>query len=182
MNARAFAFYMAACAGSLIVAAGCCGPRESRMGPAYDRPFPLGQVTDSFWETQQTNAEAADFIFYRNEFVQETTELTPGGRKHLLQVATRLPHVPFPVVIEEGKYELKPDVDAARRKAIIDQLVGLGYDPAEIEPRVVVANAFPEGQTAIEAEATYHSVIRGWGDTSHGWNNHRYGGWGGTYR
>ena len=44
--------------------------RASRMGPEVDRPFPLGQVTDSFWETQQTNAEAADFVFYDHEFVR----------------------------------------------------------------------------------------------------------------
>src|SRR5204862_7308889 len=68
------------------------GYRNSAMA---DRPFPLGQVSDSFWETQQTNAEAADFIFYDHEFRGNTAELSPGAKKHLMQVALRLEHVPF---------------------------------------------------------------------------------------
>ena len=55
-----------------LVAVGCHSqpraPKEQTLGPPYDRPFPLGQVTDAHWETQQTNAEAADFIFYDHEF------------------------------------------------------------------------------------------------------------------
>src|SRR5687767_9698199 len=82
------------------------GSRRSYRGPGADRPFPLGQVTDAHWETQQTNAEAADFIFYDHEFRMDTrtrtdtAELTPGGKKHLQQIALRLEHTPFPVVIE----------------------------------------------------------------------------------
>ena len=79
-------------------------PRQIRGLPQVDRPFPIGQVTDSFWETQQTNAEAADFIFYDHEFRGNTAELAPGAKKHLEQVALRLEHVPFPVVIEESPH------------------------------------------------------------------------------
>ena len=39
------------------------GCRSGANGPAMDRPFPLGQVSDAHWETQQANAEASDFIF-----------------------------------------------------------------------------------------------------------------------
>src|SRR5438445_513446 len=69
--------------------------RRSYRGPGADRPYPLGQVTDAFWETQQTNAEAADFLFYDHEFRYDTrsrtdtAELTPGGKKHLQQIALR---------------------------------------------------------------------------------------------
>src|SRR5688572_29979218 len=66
--------------------------RGYRGAPA-DRPFPLGQVSDAHWETQQTNAEAADFIFYDHEFRGNTAELAPGAKKHLMQVALRLEHV-----------------------------------------------------------------------------------------
>src|SRR5439155_16356660 len=51
---------------------GTWGGRRNNRGPGADRPFPLGQVTDSFWETQQTNAEAADFLFYDHEFRFDT--------------------------------------------------------------------------------------------------------------
>ena len=111
--------------------------RGSYGGPAADRPFPLGQVTDSHWETQQTNAEAADFIFYDHEFRYDTkgrvdtAELTPGAKKHLMQVALRLEHVPFPVVIEESPHNGRPELDQARRRTIVEQLGRIGVPNAE---------------------------------------------------
>ncbi|MBN2577865.1 MAG: hypothetical protein JXB10_02655 [Pirellulales bacterium] len=129
------------------------------QGPAYDRPFPLGQVTDAHWDTQQTNAEASDFVFYDHEFVGDTSQLTPLGEKHLYQVAWRLEHVPFPVVIEESVDNKKPAVDAERRRAIVNQLTQLGLCVAD--QRVVVAPAIAEGITAIEGEAEYYQIIGG---------------------
>ena len=122
-------------------------------GPAHDRPFPLGQASDAFWETQQTNAEAADFIFYDHEFVGDTAQLTPLAKRHLEQVAKRLEHVPFPIVIEETTLDPKNGLDQARRQKIIEQLARLGLPNAE--ERVVLSNAFPEGLTSIEAASAY---------------------------
>lgn len=146
----------------LMFILGCHTPKvshEAKMGPAYDRPFPLGQVTDAHWETMQTNAEAADFIFYDHEFVGQTANLTPLGRKHLLSVALRLEHVPFPVVIEESPRGENPQLDAARRQTVIDQLAQLGLDRQMLEARVVVAPAFTEGLSAIEGEAAYYRTL-----------------------
>src|SRR4029450_2136243 len=159
----------------LAVLAGChhggrrddCGPggpggrgygKYANM-PQVDRPFPIGQVTDSFWETQQTNAEAADFIFYDHEFRGNTAELAPGAKKHLEQVALRLEHVPFPVVIEESPHDARPDLDQSRRTTIVEQLARLGGVNAQ--ERGIVANAFPEGYTAQEAEAAYYRSEEG---------------------
>lgn len=151
--------------------------RRSYRGPGADRPFPLGQVTDSFWETQQTNAEAADFIFYDHEFRGSTAELAPGGKKHLEQVALRLEHVPFPVVIEESPHDNRPELDQQRRQTLVEQLGRLGLPNAE--ERVVVANAFPEGYTGIEAEGAYYNVL---GNNFSGGAGRRFGGYGGAYR
>jgi len=146
--------------------------------PQVDRPFPIGQVTDSFWETQQTNAEAADFLFYDHEFRGNTAELAPGAKKHLEQVALRLEHVPFPVVIEESPHDARPDLDQARRQTIVEQLARLGV--VNSEERVIVAGAFPEGYTAQEAEAAYYGgVLNG---TFVGGTGRRFGGYGGVYR
>ena len=147
-------------------------------GPAHDRPFPIGQVSDSFWETQQTNAEAADFVFYDHEFLGETANLGPGAKRHLEEVALRLPHVPFPVVIEQSMYNGKPELDFARRQTIVMQLARLGVP--NIEERVVIANAFAEGFTAIEGERTYYSNIIG--SRFGGGGGRRFGGSGGMYR
>jgi hypothetical protein len=148
-------------------------------GPGYDRPFPVGQYTDAFWETQQTNAEAADFIFYDHEFRGNTAELAPGAKQHLQQVALRLEHVPFPVVIEQTPHNARPDLDQARRRTVVEQLARLGV-VNNLEERVVVANAFPEGYTEQESESSYYNGIlsSGFG----GGSGRRFGGTGGMYR
>ena len=152
---------------------------EQRVQPPHDPPFPLGQVSDSHWETQQTNAEAADFIFYDHEFVGETAKLTPAARKHVEQVALRMAHVPFPVVIEEIEDEANPELDRRRREAIIGHLTQIGVQmPAE---RVVIGPAFPPGLSAIEGESAYYSTI--YGDFGMGGGvGRRFGGRGGTFR
>ena len=165
----------------------CCGPnlggrfgtaRNAQTGPPHDRPFPLGQNNDAFWETQQTNAEAADFIFYDHEFTGETAILAPGAKRHLEEVALRLPHVPFPVVIEQSMFNAKQDLDQARRQTIVMQLARLGVVNAE--ERVVIANAFAEGFTALEGERNYYRGITGGGFGGGG--GRRFGGSGGMYR
>ncbi len=155
------------------------GARGSgQAGAAHDRPFPVGQVTDSFWETQQTNAEAADFMFYDHEFQGETANLAPGAKRHLEEVALRLPHVPFPIVIEQSMFNAKPQLDQARRQTIVTQLARMGIPNAE--DRVVIAGAFAEGFTAIEGERAYYNGIIGGGFG--GGAGRRFGGTGGVYR
>ena len=63
------------------------GCYHGNVRPSYDRPFPLGAVTDVFWKTQQTNAEATDFILYDHEFKGNTAQLAPLARRHLEEIA-----------------------------------------------------------------------------------------------
>jgi hypothetical protein len=156
---------------------GGLGSRRGENGPGYDRPFPLGQVTDAHWETMQTNAEAADFIFYDHEFVGDTAELAPGGKDHLMQVALRLEHVPFPVVVERSPHNARPQLDKLRRVTIFEQLARLGSD--DVEDRVIIAPAFAEGFTAIEGEQAYRQTI---GNSFGGGAGRRFGGQGGFFR
>jgi hypothetical protein len=154
-------------------------PKHAKAGAPFDRPFPLGQVTDAHWETQQTNAEAADFIFYDHEFEGNTPRLTPAGKKHLMQVALRLEHVPFPLVVEESPNRRNTALDGQRRQALLDQLSELGLQG--VDGRVVVAPAFPEGLTASEGEAAYYSNFQA--DFNNGGGVGRaFGGRGGSYR
>ncbi len=132
-------------------------PCGTCVGPACDRPFPLGQVPDAHWDTQQTNAMAFEFVFYDHEFVGETTDLTPLGKKHLQQVALRLDHVPFPVVVEESVDNKKPKLDADRRLAIIQDLARLGV--CQVDRRVVVAPAMGDGIPAQLGEAAYYQTL-----------------------
>ncbi len=150
---------------------------KSNLGPSHDRPFPLGAVTDAHWETQQTNAEAADFIFYDHEFVGETAKFTPAAKRHLEEVALRLEHVPFPVVIEMSEFNANPELDRARQRMVIEQLARLGVLNAE--GRVVVANSFAEGFTSAEASNAYSRMI---GNGFGGGAGRRFGGFGGSFR
>jgi hypothetical protein len=142
--------------------AGCMGHGKdvgrfgtnARLGPEHDRPFPLGAVTDAFWETQQTNAEAADFVFYDHEFVGNEADLTPGAKKKLMQVALRLEHVPFPIAIEQSQHNRRPQLDALRRRTVVEQLARIGVEDAE--RRVVIAPNFAEGFSASEGESAYY--------------------------
>ena len=147
-------------------------------GVPHDRPFPIGQVSDSFWETQQTNAEAADFVFYNHEFRGDTAELAPGAKRHLEQVAMRLEHAPFPIVIEQTQHNARPQLDAARRQTIVMHLNRMGVTNAD--ERVVVAGAFAEGYTGIEGERAYYNGVLG--GAFGGGAGRRFGGTGGMYR
>ena len=160
----------------VVTAAGC---QQHPPSTNFDRPFPLGAVTDVFWETQQTNAEAADFIFFDHEFKGKTAELAPGAKRHLESVALRLPHVPFPVVIEQSAHNRRPALDAARRQVIVEHLVRMGIP--DVENRVVIAPAFAEGFSAIEGEQAYYSLFDG-DFGSGGGTGRRFGGRGGIFR
>lgn len=184
MNGRLFWICLLPLAGCLATV-GCQShvPHEQKMGAApYDRPFPLGQVTDAHWETQQTNAEAAKFIFFDHEFVGDTAKLGPAGTKHLWQVGLRLSHVPFPVIIEESPDNRNPRLDQARRETIVDHLSQMGLEPDLIQSRVGVAPAFPEGLSAIEGEAAYYSTIGGSDFGVGGGAGRRFSGRGGHFR
>ena len=151
---------------------------RAESGPKHDRPFPLGQVTDAHWETQKTNAEAADFIFYDHEFVGDTAELAPAAKDHLEQVALRLEHVPFPVVIERSPHNAKPQLDEARLVTIVEQVARLGVNA---RGRTVIATSMAEGLTAIEGENAYFRTL--YNNFSQGGGfGRRFGGSGGFFR
>ena len=149
----------AVCLLALIMLANSTGCQQmhSRSNANGDRPFPLGAVSDAFWETQQTNAEAADFLFFRHEFRAKTAELAPGTKRHLESVALRLEHVPFPVVIEQSKHDRYPKLDRKRRQIIVEHLTRMGV--ADAEDRVIIAPAFLPGYSANEAAQSYYSTF-----------------------
>lgn len=162
---------------TLLLAAASVGCKSG--GPPYDYPFPLGQVSDSIWETQQTNAEAADFIFFDHEFEGSTANLAPAAKRKLESVALRLEHVPFPITIEMSPNNARPQLDAQRRQAVIEQLARLGIPNAE--KRVVIAKALTDGFTAIEGEqAYYQNIYNNFGNG--GGMGRRFGGFGGFFR
>ncbi|MBQ9456307.1 MAG: hypothetical protein Q4A17_12710 [Thermoguttaceae bacterium] len=152
---------------------GCFGSNRAKPAmPPYDRPFPLGHVSDAFWETQQTNAEAADFILYDYEFVETSATLTPMGRDHMTQIARRLPHVPFPIVIEMSEKTNDPkenrdliQIDETRRANVVMWLQKFyaddpTMDPEQIANRVVIAPDFVYQVNAERAAHDFNNAMR----------------------
>lgn len=72
--------------------------------------YPLGSVMREPFHAMQTNAEAADFILHRNDFLGETAELSPSGRDRVLEIAARMRSAPFPVLVEPSQHNFKTKI------------------------------------------------------------------------
>lgn len=102
--------------------------------------MPLGSIVRSHWHVMQENAEASDFVIYRNEFVGSTSELTPGGLDHIAEISARMPSTPFPVVVQRSMNNADPELDAVRWQLIVRLLADMGnFDAAR---RVFVAEPY----------------------------------------
>ena len=96
-----------------------------------------------------------------------------------MQVALRYEHVPFPVVIEQSPHNRKPQLDADRRRTIVEQLARLGIE--ETEQRVIIAPAIADGITSVEAEWAYYQTLFN-NFQNGGGAGRRFGGTGGMFR
>ncbi|MGV2338334.1 MAG UNVERIFIED_CONTAM: hypothetical protein LVR18_31175 [Planctomycetaceae bacterium] len=123
--------------------------------------MPLGSIVRSHWHVMETNAEASDFVIYRNEFVEGSSELTPSGRSHISEIAARMPSTPFPVIVEQSLNNSDPEVDQIRRDLVVRVLTDLGN--ADAVRRTYVSQPYSNGLNALEAEqdfGRYRSVRR----------------------
>jgi hypothetical protein len=102
---------------------------------------------------QETNGEAADFVIYRNEFVDNSSELTPYGRDHIMEIAARMPSSPFPVIVQRSMNNADPELDQIRRDIVVRVLTDLGNPDAD--RRTVVSQPYSNGINSMEAEQDY---------------------------
>jgi hypothetical protein len=101
----------------------------------------------------ETNGEAADFVIYRNEFTDNSSELTPYGRDHIAEIAARMPSSPFPVLVQRSLNNADPELDALRRDIVVRVLTDLGnHDAAQ---RTVVSQPYSNGINSMEGEQDY---------------------------
>ena len=134
------------------------GMLHARMrSEAIPDRYPLGSITRAPFHVMQTNAEATDFVLYRNDFVGETAELTPDGRDHVMEIAARMRSAPFPVVVERSENNTHPQLDADRRLAVAQVLYDLGNSDAD--QRTFVASPYSRGLTGPEADIDYSRYI-----------------------
>jgi hypothetical protein len=163
-----------ACAQAQFAMCGWCYRRSN----AIPDTLPLGSTVRAHYQVMQTNGEAADFIFHRHEFVAQTSELTPDGKDHVLEVAARMRSAPFPVLVERSENNSDPELDAHRRNLIAQILTDLGNPDAQ--NRTVVSTAYGPGYNAMQAEPTYYQhVLRGGGFGNFGSYGNNFGTFGG---
>jgi len=147
-----------------------------RRSYAIPDTYPLGSIVRAHYEAMETNGEASDFIIYRREFVDNTAELTPDGKDHILEIAARMRSAPFPVIVERSENNSDPELDQLRRNLIAQILSDLGNPDAA--QRTLVGTPYGRGLVSREAEADYYRFIgsRGFGLGNQGFG---YGGFGG---
>ena len=115
--------------------------------------IPLGAISRAHWHTMETNGEASDFVIYRNEFVDNSTQFAPYGRDHIMEIAARMPSTPFPVIVQRSDNNSDPELDAARRDLVVRVLTDMGCQDAQ--QRTVVSQPYNDGINSLEAEQDY---------------------------
>ena len=119
----------------------------------------------------ETNAEAADFIFHRHDFVGKTVQLTPDARDKIPEIAARMRTQPFPVLIERSENNSDPGLDQMRRNFVAKILCDLGAPDAD--RRTIVSPSYGRGYNAIQAEQTYYQYLN---QGAGGFNGNGFGG------
>jgi hypothetical protein len=137
-------------------------------------PVPTGSHLRQIEQVQTDKGEIDDFVIYRHEWFKGGTELGPYGTYHLAMIITRLPKVPFPVMIQE---EHDPGLNEARKALIVDRLAAAGVP--EPERRVIIGFPEPNGRYGDEAALIYYSMI--FSSASGGGYGGGQGGYGGGF-
>lgn len=149
---------LAGCAGICIPIPLPCFTGHHCRRMAIPDTVPLGVISRAHWHTMETNGEANDFVMYRNEFVDDSSELTPYGRDHIAEIAARMASAPFPVLVQRSYNNADPELDAARRQLVVQVLTDLGNPDAD--HRTVVSQAYTNGINSTEGEQDYGRFTR----------------------
>src|SRR5438132_199111 len=97
-------------------------------------PVRPGRPLRGIGDAQALEAEADDFVIYRNEWQQDSAVPGPFGHYHLGLMARRLPGVPFPVIIQPDPHA--GGLNEGRRQAVVGYLLTHGIADAEARVRV----------------------------------------------
>lgn len=155
------------------LAAGCSQTNKGiHMGDIT--PNPLGTHIDPMLQTQETNAEASDFVIHEHEWNGESAQLNAAGLDHFNRIRQRAETVPFPIVVQPSSMSVDPNslygypvngnsqLDLARRQAVVAALAQTGMPGAE--SRVIVAPALTPGFEGFEAQQAYQRGLSGRGN------------------
>lgn len=123
--------------------------------PEYFSEPPLGGLTYEMFHIQASKADGHQFMLYRSDFVDGTTQLSPGGAQRLTQMSRRLPGWLGPVVVEWSPD--RPGLAESRRDAVVALLEQAGLPV--VPERVVVGPSPYNGMIGADAAFSYDSML-----------------------
>jgi hypothetical protein len=132
---------------------------------------PLGASVYAFGRAQVANAEAAQMVLYRADFIEGSGTLNPRGRDQLARIALLLPRNFCPVIIEPTL--CAPELDQARLLEVVNELSRCAF--AVPPQRVVIGLPPAAGLSGVEAGMIYNNLLN---QTLSG--GARSGGWAGA--
>lgn len=141
-------------------------------------PPPAGTYSCQWQREQAARAQQDFYVIHEYEWSMAGEKLGPDGRRHVGAIASHLGEGPQQVMVAESDND---KLNAARRKAIIENLQKLGVFDAE--NRVVVGESQAEGLYGQEAVRYGTIRLNGTGTTGTGANagaNSTPGGFGPT--
>ncbi len=124
--------------------------------PTYFQEPPLGARVYGCFAAQVTRGNATRFTLYHYDFNRRTGGLTDRGRRQVAKFAAELETCPYGILIQPVPHE--PQLDAARRAAVVAELESLGtrLDPS----RVVVGHPRAAGLAGMEASQIQSNLDR----------------------
>jgi hypothetical protein len=135
---------------------GCHWARACCVGfPEEFEARPLGAAVGECGRTQVANAEAAQLVLYRADFVEGSYRLTPRGRERFCRILNLLPQTFTPLVIERSP--CAPDLDEARKLVVVHELGRCGF--AVPPERVVIGTPPAVGLSGVEALIIYNGLL-----------------------
>jgi hypothetical protein len=117
-------------------------------------PDPNGARVRGFQLVQTNKAEMDDFVVYLQEWYMGGRELGPYGEYHIVQMAQRMPHTPFPVLVQVAP---DPAINEHRRRVVIEKLAAAGV--VDAPNRVILGRPEAEGLNGPESFRVYQGML-----------------------
>lgn len=83
--------------------------------PSGAIPVPAGTHVNAWQDGQVASAAKDRGVFYQNEFLPKSAELSPSGREHVIEAVQQALYNSVPIVVEQSS---DPALDGARLQAV----------------------------------------------------------------
>lgn len=142
--------------------------------PSGAIPAPVGTHVNAWQDAQIASAARDRGVFYQNEFMPKSPELSPSGRQHLMEAVQQSLYGSMPIIIEQST---DPALDAARLQALHTTFASAGV---VLSPeQIFVAKPTSRGLDGFRAQQAVRSSMNNGGAGGMGGGGMGGGGGGG---